>query len=168
MRPVLSADCPTRLFSREPNSCGTIARRSTMCRISGWVTWGAGLASRLHELHRSGARRRNHSWASADHNGLEPGAGAALSCVAVSWCRSARALEDPCFGFHREAIGKAGLRVDRSVFSAPRRAALIEWAQDHDGLVIEDDYDVEGIHQPPRAYPELIARPALWQDVVMA
>jgi GntR family transcriptional regulator/MocR family aminotransferase len=30
-----------------------------------------------------------------------------------------------------------------AVLSAPRRAALIEWAHDHDGLIIEDDYDAE-------------------------
>jgi len=30
-----------------------------------------------------------------------------------------------------------------AVLGAPRRAALIEWAHDHDGLVIEDDYDAE-------------------------
>jgi GntR family transcriptional regulator / MocR family aminotransferase len=85
------------------------------------------------------------------------------------------AVEDPCFGFHREAIVNAGLRVvsipvdgggldvarladqnvgavlvapahsypTGAVLSAPRRAALIEWAHDHDGLVIEDDYDAE-------------------------
>jgi GntR family transcriptional regulator/MocR family aminotransferase len=29
------------------------------------------------------------------------------------------------------------------VLSPSRRAALVEWAQDHDGIVIEDDYDAE-------------------------
>jgi GntR family transcriptional regulator/MocR family aminotransferase len=88
---------------------------------------------------------------------------------------SSVAVEDPCFGFHREAISNAGLRVmpipvdadgldvaslaehdvgavlvapahsypTGAVVSAARRAALIKWAQDHDGLVIEDDYDAE-------------------------
>jgi GntR family transcriptional regulator/MocR family aminotransferase len=85
------------------------------------------------------------------------------------------AVEDPCFGFHREAILNAGLRVVSvphdgdgidvaklaaqnvgAVLVAPAhsyptgavlgpagRAALIEWARDHDGLIIEDDYDAE-------------------------
>ena len=30
-----------------------------------------------------------------------------------------------------------------AVLSAQRRAALVDWAHDHDGLVIEDDYDAE-------------------------
>jgi GntR family transcriptional regulator/MocR family aminotransferase len=85
------------------------------------------------------------------------------------------AVEDPCFGFHREAITNAGLRavpvpVDDdgldvskllahnvgavlvapahsyprgTVLSAPRRAALVQWAHDNDALIIEDDYDAE-------------------------
>jgi GntR family transcriptional regulator/MocR family aminotransferase len=85
------------------------------------------------------------------------------------------AVEDPCFGFHRDAVINAGLRVvpipvdddglDVSkmlthnvgavlvapahsyptgmVLSAARRAALVRWAQDNDGLIIEDDYDAE-------------------------
>jgi GntR family transcriptional regulator/MocR family aminotransferase len=85
------------------------------------------------------------------------------------------AVEEPCFGFHRQAIANAGLRplpigVDDdglevaalanlhvgaalvapahsypmgAVMSASRRGALVEWAQRHDGLVIEDDYDAE-------------------------
>jgi GntR family transcriptional regulator/MocR family aminotransferase len=85
------------------------------------------------------------------------------------------AVEDPCFGFHREAISNSGLRVvpipvdddglDVSkllshniravlvapahsyptgvVLSAARRTALVNWAHDNDGLIIEDDYDAE-------------------------
>ena len=105
-----------------------------------------------------------------------------LTQAVVLLCRALRsrgveaiAVEDPGFGFHREAISNAGLRVvsipvdgdgldvarlaeqhvgavlvapahsypTGAVLSASRRAALIEWAQDHDGLVIEDDYDAE-------------------------
>jgi GntR family transcriptional regulator/MocR family aminotransferase len=87
----------------------------------------------------------------------------------------AMAVEDPCFGFHREAISVAGLQpvaipVDEhgidvqrlaehdvgavlvapahsypsgAVLSAERRHALVAWAGEHDGLVIEDDYDAE-------------------------
>ncbi|HEX3545005.1 MAG TPA: PLP-dependent aminotransferase family protein [Mycobacterium sp.] len=85
------------------------------------------------------------------------------------------AVEDPCFGFHREAIANTGLQVvpvpvqddgldvanllahnvgavlvapahsypTGMVLSASRRAALIKWADDNDGLIIEDDYDAE-------------------------
>jgi GntR family transcriptional regulator/MocR family aminotransferase len=85
------------------------------------------------------------------------------------------AVEDPCFGFHRQAIINAGLRVvpipvdddgldvakllahnvgavlvapahsypTGTVLSAERRAALVTWAEDNDGLIIEDDYDAE-------------------------
>jgi GntR family transcriptional regulator / MocR family aminotransferase len=85
------------------------------------------------------------------------------------------AVEDPGFGFHREAIANLGLRavpipVDGdglevarlaehnvaavlvapahsyptgAVLSPARRTALIEWAQDNDALIIEDDYDAE-------------------------
>jgi GntR family transcriptional regulator / MocR family aminotransferase len=85
------------------------------------------------------------------------------------------AVEDPCFGFHRQAISNAGLRVvpipvddegldvsklsthnvravlvtpahsypTGTVLSAARRTQLVEWAQDNDGLIIEDDYDAE-------------------------
>jgi GntR family transcriptional regulator/MocR family aminotransferase len=85
------------------------------------------------------------------------------------------AVEDPSFGFHRQAISNAGLRVvpipvdddglDVSklaahnvravlvtpahsyptgiVLSAARRTELVKWAQDNDGLIIEDDYDAE-------------------------
>ena len=85
------------------------------------------------------------------------------------------AVEDPCFGFHRQAISNAGLRVVPvsvdddgidvakllahnvravlvapahsypmgSVLSATRRSALVKWAHDNDGLIIEDDYDAE-------------------------
>jgi GntR family transcriptional regulator/MocR family aminotransferase len=85
------------------------------------------------------------------------------------------AIEDPCFGFHREAIVNAGLRVvpiavdqdgldvaellshnvgavlvapahsypTGEVMSTLRRTALISWAQNNDGLIIEDDYDAE-------------------------
>ena len=85
------------------------------------------------------------------------------------------AVEDPCFGFHRQAITNAGLRVvpvpvdedgidvakllahniravlvapahsypTGSVLSATRRSALVTWAHDNDGLIIEDDYDAE-------------------------
>ena len=105
-----------------------------------------------------------------------------LTQALVLLCRALRsrgveaiAVEDPCFGFHREAILNTGLRVvsipvdgdgldvtrlaeqnvgavlvapahsypTGAVLGAPRRAALIEWAHDHDGLVIEDDYDAE-------------------------
>lgn len=105
-----------------------------------------------------------------------------LTQAIVLVCRALRArgvkaiaVEDPCFGFHRQAIANAGLRVvsipvDRdgldvarlaeqrvgavlvapahsyptgAVMSASRRAALVEWAQVHDGLIIEDDYDAE-------------------------
>lgn len=85
------------------------------------------------------------------------------------------AVEDPCFGIHRDAIARAGLRVvpvpvddygldvDRLaeldvnavlvtpahvyptgvVLGAERRAALIEWANNREALIIEDDYDAE-------------------------
>jgi GntR family transcriptional regulator/MocR family aminotransferase len=85
------------------------------------------------------------------------------------------AVEDPCFGFHREAVSNAGLQVvpipvdddgldvskllahnvgavlvapahsypTGSVLSAARRTALVRWAHDNDGLIIEDDYDAE-------------------------
>jgi GntR family transcriptional regulator/MocR family aminotransferase len=85
------------------------------------------------------------------------------------------AVEDPCFGFHRDAVTNAGLRavpipVDDdgldvakllahnvgavlvapahsyptgTVLSASRRSALVKWAHDNDGLIIEDDYDAE-------------------------
>lgn len=85
------------------------------------------------------------------------------------------AVEDPGFGFHRDAIANTGLRVvpipvdddgidvaklaehrvaavlvapahsypTGAVLSPARRTALIEWAQDNDVLVIEDDYDAE-------------------------
>lgn len=105
-----------------------------------------------------------------------------LTQAIVLVCRALRArgveavaVEDPCFGFHRQAIANAGLRVvsipvDRdgldvarlaeqrvgavlvapahsyptgAVLSTSRRAELVGWAQDHDGLIIEDDYDAE-------------------------
>ncbi len=105
-----------------------------------------------------------------------------LTQAIVLVCRALRArgveavaVEDPCFGFHRQAIANAGLRVvsvpvDRdgldvarlaeqrvgavlvapahsyptgAVLSTSRRAELVSWAQDHDGLIIEDDYDAE-------------------------
>lgn len=85
------------------------------------------------------------------------------------------AVEDPCFGFHREAVSNAGLEVvpipvddegldvskllahnvgavlvapahsypTGTVLSAARRTALVKWAHDNDGLIIEDDYDAE-------------------------
>ena len=85
------------------------------------------------------------------------------------------AVEDPCFGFHRQAVTNAGLRVvpipvdddgldvakllahnvgavlvapahsypTGTVLSAARRTALVKWAHDNDGLIIEDDYDAE-------------------------
>jgi GntR family transcriptional regulator/MocR family aminotransferase len=85
------------------------------------------------------------------------------------------AVEDPCFGLHRQAVINAGLRVvpipvdddgldvakllahnvgavlvapahsypTGTVLSADRRAALVTWAHDNDGLIIEDDYDAE-------------------------
>jgi GntR family transcriptional regulator/MocR family aminotransferase len=85
------------------------------------------------------------------------------------------AVEDPCFGFHRQAVINAGLRVmpipvdddgldvakllahnvgavlvapahsypTGTVLSAARRTALVKWAHDNDGLIIEDDYDAE-------------------------
>jgi GntR family transcriptional regulator / MocR family aminotransferase len=85
------------------------------------------------------------------------------------------AVEDPCFGFHREAVSNAGLRAvpipidddgldvakllahnvgavlvapahsypTGTVLSAPRRSALVNWANDNNGLIIEDDYDAE-------------------------
>jgi GntR family transcriptional regulator/MocR family aminotransferase len=85
------------------------------------------------------------------------------------------AVEDPCFGFHRDAISNAGLRVvpiavdddgldvakllghnvgavlvapahsypTGTVLSAARRTALVKWAHEYDGLIIEDDYDAE-------------------------
>ena len=99
-----------------------------------------------------------------------------LLCRALQ-SRGARAVavEDPGFGFHRDAIANIGLRVvpvpvdddglnigrladhdvgavlvapahsypSGAVMSASRRAALTQWAHDHDGLVIEDDYDAE-------------------------
>jgi GntR family transcriptional regulator / MocR family aminotransferase len=100
----------------------------------------------------------------------------------VLLCRALRgrgaeaiAVEDPGFGFHRQAIANTGLRVvpipvdddgldvarlaehdvaavlvapahsypTGAVLSPARRTALIEWAQDNDALVIEDDYDAE-------------------------
>jgi GntR family transcriptional regulator / MocR family aminotransferase len=105
-----------------------------------------------------------------------------LTQAVVLLCRALRArgvkaiaVEEPCFGVHREAVSNAGLRVvpipvdddgldvarlaeqniwavlvapahsypTGAVLSPARRAALVEWAQDHDGLVIEDDYDAE-------------------------
>jgi GntR family transcriptional regulator/MocR family aminotransferase len=107
---------------------------------------------------------------------------AGLTQALVLVCRALRrrgveaiAVEDPCFGLHREAILNTGLRVTSipvdgdginvarlaeqkvgavllapahsyptgAVLSAERRAALVEWTHDHDGLVIEDDYDAE-------------------------
>ena len=85
------------------------------------------------------------------------------------------AVEDPGFGFHREAIANTGLQVvpipvddngldlvslakhdvaavliapahsypTGAVLSPARRTALVDWAQDNDALVIEDDYDAE-------------------------
>jgi GntR family transcriptional regulator / MocR family aminotransferase len=85
------------------------------------------------------------------------------------------AVEDPCFGVHRQAVNNAGLQVvpipvdhdgldvakllahkvgavlvapahsypTGTVLSAERRAALVKWADDDDGLIIEDDYDAE-------------------------
>jgi GntR family transcriptional regulator/MocR family aminotransferase len=85
------------------------------------------------------------------------------------------AMEDPCFGLHRQAVINSGLRVvpipvdddgldvakllahnvravlvapahsypTGTVLSAERRTALIKWAYDNDGLIIEDDYDAE-------------------------
>jgi GntR family transcriptional regulator/MocR family aminotransferase len=105
-----------------------------------------------------------------------------LTQAIVLLCRALRgrgaeavAVEDPGFGFHREAIANTGLRVvpipvdddgldvtslvrhdvaavlvapahsypTGAVLSPARRTALIEWAQDKDALVIEDDYDAE-------------------------
>jgi GntR family transcriptional regulator/MocR family aminotransferase len=105
-----------------------------------------------------------------------------LTQAIVLLCRALRrrgaetvAVEDPGFGFHREAIANTGLRVmpipvdddgldvirlahhsvaavlvapahsypTGAVLSPARRTALIEWAQDNDALVIEDDYDAE-------------------------
>jgi len=105
-----------------------------------------------------------------------------LTQAIVVVCRALRrrgveaiAMEDPCFGLHRDAIINIGLRVvpvpidedgidvarladlsvgavlvapahsypTGAVLSAARRAALVEWAQTSDGLVIEDDYDAE-------------------------
>jgi GntR family transcriptional regulator / MocR family aminotransferase len=99
-----------------------------------------------------------------------------LLCRALRNRRAdAIAVEDPGFGFHREAIANTGLRVvpvpvdddgldvgrlaqhnvagvlvapahsypTGAVLSPARRTALIEWAQDNDALVIEDDYDAE-------------------------
>ena len=121
---------------------------------------------------------------------------AGLTQGVVLLCRALRArgveaiaVEDPCFGFHRQAISNAGLRavpipvdgdgldvarLDQraeragqragqradhrvgavlvapahsyptgAVLSPARRAALVEWAQHNDALVIEDDYDAE-------------------------
>ena len=85
------------------------------------------------------------------------------------------AMEDPCFGLHREIVEQAGasvtpIEVDglglnvaalrqseaRAVIVTPahqyptgvtlhptRRAELLAWAREQDGLVIEDDYDGE-------------------------
>lgn len=85
------------------------------------------------------------------------------------------AVEDPCFGLHRQAVINAGLGVvpipvdddgmevakllahnvgavlvapahsypTGTVLSAQRRSALVKWAHDTDGLIIEDDYDAE-------------------------
>jgi GntR family transcriptional regulator/MocR family aminotransferase len=105
-----------------------------------------------------------------------------LTQAIVLICRALRArgveamaVEDPCFGFHREAISNTGLRVvpipvddhgldvtrltetdvgavlvapahswpTGAVLGPSRRAALVEWAQKRDHLVIEDDYDAE-------------------------
>jgi GntR family transcriptional regulator/MocR family aminotransferase len=105
-----------------------------------------------------------------------------LTQAIVVLCRALRrrgveaiAMEDPCFGLHRDAISNIGLRVEfvpvdgdgldiarlaelkvgavlvapahsyptGAVLSPARRAALIEWAQANDVLVIEDDYDAE-------------------------
>jgi GntR family transcriptional regulator / MocR family aminotransferase len=105
-----------------------------------------------------------------------------LTQALVLLCRALRgrgaeaiAIEDPGFGFHREAIANTGLRVvpipvdgdgldvarlaehdvsavlvapahsypSGAVLSPARRTALIEWAQDNDALIIEDDYDAE-------------------------
>jgi GntR family transcriptional regulator/MocR family aminotransferase len=107
---------------------------------------------------------------------------AGLTQAIVLLCRALRsrgaeaiAVEDPGFGFHREAIANIGLRVvpvpvdddgldivrlaehkvaavvvapahsypTGAVLCPARRTALIEWAQDNDVLVIEDDYDAE-------------------------
>jgi GntR family transcriptional regulator / MocR family aminotransferase len=85
------------------------------------------------------------------------------------------AVEDPCFGYHRELIANAGLEpvpipvdahgidVDElarhevaavlvapahsypsgAVLAPARRVALVEWADDADALIVEDDYDAE-------------------------
>ena len=83
------------------------------------------------------------------------------------------AVEDPSWGRTRDAVAAAGLtavpvpvdqdgvRVDRlrgtravvvtpahqfptgTVLAPARRAALVEWARDVDGLVLEDDYDAD-------------------------
>jgi GntR family transcriptional regulator/MocR family aminotransferase len=105
-----------------------------------------------------------------------------LTQALVLVCRALRsrgveavAVEDPGFGFHREAISNTGLRVvpisvdddgldvaglarhdvgavlvapahsypTGAVLGASRRSALVKWAEQHDGLVIEDDYDAE-------------------------
>jgi GntR family transcriptional regulator / MocR family aminotransferase len=105
-----------------------------------------------------------------------------LTQAIILLCRALRgrgaeriAVEDPGFGFHREAIANTGLQVvpipvdddgldvvrlaqhgvdavlvapahsypTGAVLSPARRTALIEWAQDNDALVIEDDYDAE-------------------------
>jgi GntR family transcriptional regulator/MocR family aminotransferase len=107
---------------------------------------------------------------------------AGLTQALVLVCRALRrrgveavAVEDPCFGLHREVILNTGLRVTPvpvdedgidvarlaeqkvgavlvapahsyptgAVLSAERRSVLVEWARDHDVLVIEDDYDAE-------------------------
>ena len=107
---------------------------------------------------------------------------AGLTQAIMLLCRALRArgaetiaVEDPGFGFHREAIANTGIRVvpipvdddgldvvrlaehnvaavlvapahsypTGAVLSPARRTALIEWAQDNDALVIEDDYDAE-------------------------
>jgi GntR family transcriptional regulator/MocR family aminotransferase len=105
-----------------------------------------------------------------------------LTQAIVLLCRALRsrgaqtvAVEDPGFGFHREAIANTGLQVvpipvdddgldvtrlahhdvaavlvapahsypTGAVLGPARRTALIEWAQDNDALIIEDDYDAE-------------------------
>jgi GntR family transcriptional regulator/MocR family aminotransferase len=85
------------------------------------------------------------------------------------------AVEDPCFGLHRQAVINTGLKVvpipvdddgldvakllahnvgavlvapahsypTGTVLSAARRAALVKWADDNEGLIFEDDYDAE-------------------------
>jgi GntR family transcriptional regulator/MocR family aminotransferase len=97
-----------------------------------------------------------------------------LLCRALARSGASRvAVEDPCFGLHRETIKAAGLEpvpvpadsdgIDVSrlpnadavlvapahsyplggVLSAVRRHALIAWAREHDAWLLEDDYDAE-------------------------